>query len=288
MLRSTQPQMLTRSIIGGSVSVIIPTCESARNLGGCLRSLKHQSYAVDELIVVDAFSKDGTQTVASELGAKVILATGTQGAARNVGVADSKGEYILFLDSDQEAEDSVVNECISKCIRDGADAVKIPELFVGIDYWGRCSAFWKNSMVETWGPEGGIPRFYKRNVLLQSSGYNSSLRFWEDLELYHRVRLSGPWKEARCRGRVIHYEIASPRDLANKYLSYGRSIAAFRSTSAKRLRTSTLSLTLATSLHLLRNPGRSPLTFFGCLFQVLLKTFSGALGFLLELGGRKD
>ena len=280
---STQPRILTSSISSGRVSVIIPTCESARHIGRCLQSLNEQSRRVDEIVVVDAFSRDETRRIASELGAKIVLAHGTQAAARNAGLANSNGDYVLFLDSDQKLEGRVVEDCLSRCVEDGADAVKIPELFVGINYWGRCSAFWKNSMVKAWGLGGGIPRFYKRGLLLQSSGYNRSLRFWEDLELYDRIRPSSGGRQAWCRGHVIHYESASLRNVASKYISYGRSIATFTSSSSNPPYRSTLKLTLYTALHVLKNPGRSPLIFFGCLFQVLLKSVSAALGFLVEL-----
>ena len=287
-MKLTQPQILTSSASGCRVSVIIPTCESAGHIGRCLQSLNEQTRHVDEIIVVDAFSRDGTRRIASQLGAKIVLAHGTQAAARNAGLANSNGDYVLFLDSDQKLEGNVVEDSVSRCVRDGADAVKIPELFVGINYWGRCSALWKNSMVKAWGPGGGIPRFYTRRLLLQSSGYNGSLRFWEDLELHDRIRPSSGWRQAWCRGHVIHYESASLRDVVSKYISYGRSIATFRSSSSNRPYRSTLKLTLHTLLHLLRNPGQSPLIFFGCLVQVFLKGACAALGFLAEPRRREN
>lgn len=251
-----------------------------------MQSVKAQTYPVDEIVVVDGFSRDNTRDIAFELGGKVVLAPGTQAAARNIGLASSQGEYVLFLDSDQQLEDGVVEECISKSVKEGVDAVKIPELFVGVNFWGRCSALWKNSMVKAWGSEGGIPRFYRRSILPQSSAYKSRLRFWEDLELYQRMRRAT--RDAWCTGRVIHYEIASLRDVAKKYLSYGRSVAAMRGSSAETPYKLTVKLTLSTALYILRNPGRLPSILFGCLFQVLLKGLCAALGFLLELRLPKD
>jgi len=245
-----------------------------------LQSVKAQSHPVDEIVVVDAFSSDNTREIALELGGKVVLASGTQAAARNVGLASSQGEYVLFLDSDQQLEESVVEDCISKSVRDGVDAVKIPELFVGVNFWGCCSALWKNSMVKAWGSEGGIPRFYRRSILPQHSAYKDNLRFWEDLELYQRIRQAAG--NAWCRGRVIHYEIASLRDVVKKYLSYGRSVAVMKESSAKTPYRSTVKLTVSTALHVLRNPGKVPGIFFGCFLQASLKSVCAALGFLFE------
>jgi glycosyltransferase involved in cell wall biosynthesis len=272
--------MFMTSAATGRVSVIIPTCQSARNLPVCFQSLAEQSYAVDEVIVVDAYSSDGTVRIASEHGAKVIVASGTQAAARNVGLLHSKGDYLLFLDSDQQLEEGVVEDCVSKCAKDRADAVKIPEVFVGATFWGRCSALWKNAMAKAMGPRGGIPRFYKRGVLPKSSVRNGGLRFWDDLELYQRVKGVTLRKEAWSNARVFHHEAFSLREIATKYLSYGRSAAGFRSSSLRAPYESTIRLGFSTALHLLQNPGRSPITFLGCHVQLLVKTLSATIGFL--------
>ncbi len=261
------------------ISVVIPTCESAETLTRCLRSLKEQSYPVDEIIVVNGFSKDNTPEIASELGARVILVSGTQAAARNAGLANSRGDYVLFLDSDQQLDAGVVEDCVLRCLMYGAEAVKIPEGFVGLNFWGKCSAFWKNRMVKAWGPAGGIPRFYRRNTLIQSMAFDSKLRFWEDLELYQRLNSAGV-RDAWCRGHVIHYEADSLRKAIRKYVSYGRSISAFRGAPTKAPYASTVKLTISTVVRILRAPSRSLSLFFGCLFLTTVKAISMALGFV--------
>ena len=265
-----------------NVSVIIPTYESGEALERCLRSLKEQSYPINEITVVDGFSKDNTREKAFRFGAKVILALGTQAAARNVGLSHSRGDYVLFLDSDQRLEAGVVKDCILTCLKQEVEAVKIPETFVGLNFWGKCSALWKNRMVEAWGPKGGIPRFYRRSALLESSTFNDRLRFWEDLELYQRLKLGG-LREVWCRRRIIHYENDSLQDVIQKYVSYGRSMIAFRGNSIKAPYASTARLTLSTMAHILRDPGRSLNVFLGCLFLVTVKGLSVALGFLSRL-----
>jgi arabinofuranan 3-O-arabinosyltransferase len=261
------------------ISVIIPTHESAETLPRCLQSLQEQSYPIHEIIVVDGFSNDKTRETAHKLGSRVILTFGTQAAARNVGLANSKGDYVLFLDSDQKLEDSVIEDCISRILRCGAEAVKIPEEFVGVNFWGRCSALWKNRMVKAWGGVGGIPRFYRRNTLTQSTAFDDKLRFWEDLELYQRLKSSG-LRDTWCRSRVVHYETDSVRQMIRKYVSYGQSISKFKSNRAKAPYASTIKLTLSTMAQTLRDPGGSLGEFFGCLFLVAVKALSVAFGFL--------
>ena len=264
------------------VSVIVPTYNSAKNMPLCLKAIESQGYPYKEVLVVDNYSEDETQRTAENFGAKLILHRGTQAAARNVGLANSKGDYVLFLDSDQQPDAGVVEGCVLTCLTYGAEAVKIPEVFVGLNFWGKCSALWKNRMVRAWGPRGGIPRFYRRSVLLQSPAFNDELRLWEDLELHQRLRL-GRLREAWCRSRVIHYEVDWLQNVVRKYISYGRSIAAFRGNPTKAPYASTVRLTLSTMAKILRDPGRSLSVFLGCLFLVAVKALSVALGFSSRL-----
>ncbi|MEM2727704.1 MAG: glycosyltransferase family 2 protein, partial [Candidatus Bathyarchaeia archaeon] len=130
------------------VSVIIPTHNSAKTLTACLKSIVAQSYPFIELVVVDGYSDDETVNLANLFGAKVISCRGTQAAARNAGITFSKGDYILFLDSDQQLSRRVIEECIYISLEHGVEAIKIPEKFIGTNFIGKCSALWKNRMVE--------------------------------------------------------------------------------------------------------------------------------------------
>jgi glycosyltransferase involved in cell wall biosynthesis len=264
------------------VSIIIPTYNSAKRLSICLTSIMNQVYPLKEVVVVDNYSEDETRRIAKGFGAKVILYRGNQAAARNVGLAHSRGAYVLFLDSDQQLDASVIMGCVLTCLTCGMEAVKIYEYFIGLTFWGKCSALWKNNMVVAWGCRGGIPRFYCRDVFLQSAAFDESLRFWEDLELYQRIKLQGVG-EAWCMGRIIHYELDSLRKVVRKYVSYGRSIAAFKGHAIKAPYVSTIKLTLSTLVHLFKKPGRSVSVLLGCLFLVGVKSLNVAVGFLLSL-----
>ena len=276
------PSRKVSSVPSVRVSVIIPTYESAGVIEKCLKSLKGQSWLVDEVIVVDGSSRDRTREIASTFGAEVIVTSGTQAAARNVGLANSKGNYVLFLDSDQQLDSSVVENCVFACRMGGVEAVMIPEVFVGLNFWGECSALWKNRMVKAWGRGGGIPRFYRKDTLLESGAFNDRLRFWEDLELYQRLKLAGV-KEGWCNGQIVHYEVDSLSGVVRKYLSYGQSVAEFKGALSKAPYASTFRLTLSTITQLLKYPGGSFSVFVGCFLVVLLKSMSMVFGFLSRL-----
>lgn len=88
-----------------TVSVVIPTCNRRELLSQSLRSVLSQSRAADEIIVVDDGSTDGTIERVHEAFPEVrVLSQENRGvsAARNRGIEAAKGDWIAFLDSDDE------------------------------------------------------------------------------------------------------------------------------------------------------------------------------------------
>lgn len=87
---------------GPLVSVIVPNYNYSESLDLCLRSVLDQTYPNVEILVVDDCSTDDSIAVAEALGVRVI-STGVNagcGNARNVGVANTSGEILYFVDSD--------------------------------------------------------------------------------------------------------------------------------------------------------------------------------------------
>lgn len=89
-----------------TVSAVVPTYNRLAHVPRALRSILSQSVPVDEIIVVDDGSTDGTAAVLrTEFGSAVNVIeqanTGVSGA-RARGVEAAKGEWIAFLDSDDE------------------------------------------------------------------------------------------------------------------------------------------------------------------------------------------
>ena len=86
------------------ISVIVPTYNYANYIGKAVDSVLCQSYSDLEIIIVDDGSTDNTKDIVSKFNDSRIhyFYQKNQGAnvARNRGVAEANGEYILFLDSD--------------------------------------------------------------------------------------------------------------------------------------------------------------------------------------------
>lgn len=97
------------------VSVIIPIYNTEKYLNSCIESVVNQLYADIEIILVNDGSTDNCDSICNEWKEKdsriVYLKQNNSGpsAARNNGISNASGEYIVFVDSD----DCVDKEYIS-------------------------------------------------------------------------------------------------------------------------------------------------------------------------------
>jgi len=92
------------------ISIIIPTHNSEQTLKKCLNSLSSQSLSRQkyEILVVDDGSTDQTIKIAKKCDVDSVISTEHcfQGKARNIGVKNSHGKLLAFIDSDCIAEEN--------------------------------------------------------------------------------------------------------------------------------------------------------------------------------------
>lgn len=90
------------------ISVIVPTYNRANVLKKSIDSILKQTYADFELIIVDDGSSDNTEQIVKQyddLRIRYVYNDTIQhgpSIARNIGIRESRGEYIAFNDSDDE------------------------------------------------------------------------------------------------------------------------------------------------------------------------------------------
>lgn len=91
-------------------SVIIPVYNVEQYLRDCMESILNQSFSDWEAVCVNDGSTDGSEAILEDYASKDsrvhIIAQPNRGlsAARNVGMDVAKGDYVLFLDSDDWLE----------------------------------------------------------------------------------------------------------------------------------------------------------------------------------------
>jgi len=98
------------------VSIIIPTYNRAESVCRAVRSVLAQEHESTQVIVVDDGSTDATQERLQEFGDRIhVYRQENAGAsvARNVGLREASGEFVSFLDSDDELEPGFLGTLIS-------------------------------------------------------------------------------------------------------------------------------------------------------------------------------
>jgi glycosyltransferase involved in cell wall biosynthesis len=96
---------------GKLVSIVITCFNQATFLSEAIESAVNQSYSLKEVIVVDDGSTDNTQQIALSYPEVKYIYQQNAGlsAARNAGVENSRGEFLLFLDADDWLHRNAVN-----------------------------------------------------------------------------------------------------------------------------------------------------------------------------------
>lgn len=88
------------------ISVIVPIYNVEEYLAECLRTIEEQSFASYEVILVNDGSTDSSVEIAKTFVDRnanwhlIHKENGGLSSARNAGIAEAKGEYICFVDSD--------------------------------------------------------------------------------------------------------------------------------------------------------------------------------------------
>ena len=113
-------------------SVIIPVYNAEGLIGDCLDGLSKQTFQAFEIIIVNDGSTDASLQQIEDYLLKASLncriftqANSGAGAARNVGLRQAVGEYIVFLDADDHMDESFLEETKNVIDDAGVDVVYV-------------------------------------------------------------------------------------------------------------------------------------------------------------------
>lgn len=110
------------------LSVIIPIYNSEQHLKRCLDSVMAQRFTDFELLLIDDGSTDSSFEICQSYAQNdnririIQKQNGGPGAARNLGISESKGEWIVFIDSDDWVDPNHL-ESLTDDIEEGIDLV---------------------------------------------------------------------------------------------------------------------------------------------------------------------
>lgn len=190
---------------GACISVIIPAYNAGRWIGRAITSVLNQTAKPAEIIVVDDGSTDNTADVVTTVGERVrCIRQSNQGvaAARNVGIAASNGEWIGFLDSDDEWLPEWI-QCHEHAL---AAHPQCKWCFCSFEYAGQVNAGMRTAASSV-RLKGAIPYYQSRarGLRLQTSGmlvhrkvleevgyFNPKMRIGEDVDLWERIAMQYP------------------------------------------------------------------------------------------------
>jgi glycosyltransferase involved in cell wall biosynthesis len=99
------------------VSIIIPVYNAAPYLQKCIETVLHQTYSNIEVILINDGSKDNSLEICKEYAAvdnriKVFdIPNGGVSNARNMGIENATGDYLMFVDADDWLSEDAIEKC---------------------------------------------------------------------------------------------------------------------------------------------------------------------------------
>ena len=108
-------------------SVIVPVYKVEKYLDRCVESIRKQTYKNLEIILVDDGSPDNCPQMCDEWAKKdsrikvVHKENGGLSDARNVGIENSAGDYVLFVDSDDYVDVTMIEKMVDRIDADNTD-----------------------------------------------------------------------------------------------------------------------------------------------------------------------
>ena len=197
----SDPSPSTDSSRAPLVSVVIPTWNRAHYLETALASALAQTLREREILVVDDGSTDDTPRVLdSHAGAIRVVRQEHLGvaAARNRGIAEARGEWVAFLDSDDAWEPEALERMIAAArahpeaglVTLRAQAMSADGTLLGRTYGKHSSGPWFTTESLLTGDGGGVlTPMVERSLYLELGGFDESLRSAEDVDMWLRLSL---------------------------------------------------------------------------------------------------
>jgi len=203
-------------VSGTSLSVIVPARNEARRIGPCLAGLRKQGAPLDEVIVVDGGSTDGTPTLVDEAASRDPRVRRVDEPPRPpgfvgrpwaiaAGCAVARGEWVLVVDADTAPRPGMVGGAVAAARRLALDVVSFAPRIVASGAGARwLQPAFLTTLVYRFGPPGvdaphpertmanGQCLLIRRDVLDRVGGYVTAARsYCDDVSIVRQLAASG-------------------------------------------------------------------------------------------------
>ena len=188
------------------VSVIVPVYNSEKVLRRCLESLCNQTYSELQILLIDDGSIDKSLKICCDFKKKdkriEVYTHPNHGVSytRNIGIEKCDGEYIIFIDSDDEVLPNMIESYVMALERDCSEIVIGGICFISADKQKRIislptvryknlAQFWEQVCLDKTGIFGYVPnKMYSRKLIEKEHlKFNENLHAQEDLEFALRA-----------------------------------------------------------------------------------------------------
>ncbi len=104
------------------VSIIIPVYNTGKSAKKLIKKILGSKYHKIEIIVVDDGSMDDSLEIITQLESNIVKIYGKENggpsAARNFGIEKASGGYLLFVDSDDDVDETFVDKMMDSALRE--------------------------------------------------------------------------------------------------------------------------------------------------------------------------
>ena len=200
-----------------AISVIIAMYNTEKYIGECLESFLAQTFQDFEVIVIDDCSTDNSNAVvtsyAEKFGGRLNLFrlpknSGNNGIPNNMGLSLSRGEYVLFMDSDDTVTPDALEKLYTAAKNFNADVVGTEKFYnIPDKFWN--NAEYRRQMKPYSYQKGG---FVSQPTLI-SADLSERVK-----DCYNKRFLWNIWSKLIRRDFLIENEITITNEMANDML----------------------------------------------------------------------
>lgn len=180
------------------VSIIIPCYNDGKNINDAIDSCRNLDYPEKEIIIVDDGSNEDTVSILKKIDEsnsdiKVIFLekNGGPAKARNIGISEAKGTYILPHDSDDTFHPSY----LKLAVQTANSNEKLSPIYCDTKHTGNITAIenrpeWSQERLKQ-GPFIVCCSLFRKSAWESVGGFDETMDGWEDYDFWWRISQAG-------------------------------------------------------------------------------------------------